>query len=118
MFRRKLLSHIDARHKVYSLAVRWNWQGCLTKYFDRATGTYKYDNWDNVLAGSAEPTKKGQSLLQMHLRNERHIKPKEVKRRTNSRIIYDRKIKRIEDLTKYIKLMKSGPEEFNRDFRK
>lgn len=118
MIGQKLFTCFQARQKVALLTIRWNWQGCLTKYFDRATGTYKYEDWDNILAGSAEPTKRGQSLLQMHLRSERHIKPKEVKRRTNDRVIYERKIKRIEDLTKYIKLMKSGPEEFNRDGRK
>ena len=94
------------------MCVRWNWQGYLTTRFDRATGKYKYDDWDQLIMGSQEPTKAGKSLLQRHLYNEEHIKPKEIKRRTASRIIYDRKIKRIDDLTKYIQFMKDHAYDF------
>jgi hypothetical protein len=93
---------------------RWNWQGFLTKHYDRATGKYKYNDWSEILMGSAEPMKGGRSLLQKHLYNEEHVKPKEVKRRTAARVIYTRQMKRIEDLTKYIKFMKDHPDEFDR----
>jgi hypothetical protein len=92
--------------------IRWNWQGFLTKRFDRASGQYKYDDWERVMLGSQEPTKGGKSLLQRHLNNEEHIKPTEIKRRTTSRVLYDRKIKRIDDLMKYIQFMKDHPDDF------
>jgi hypothetical protein len=95
-----------------AVCVRWNWQGFLTKHYDRATGTYKYDDWDSVVTGSPEPMKGSQSLLQLHLRKERHIKPTEEKRRNAARVTYERKIKRVDDLTKYIKFMQDHPEEF------
>jgi hypothetical protein len=94
------------------LRVRWYWQGFLTKRFDRATGEYKYDDWEKIVMGSQEPTKAGKSLLQRHLNNEEHLKPTEIKRRTAARIIYNRKIKRIDDLTKYIQFMKEHPDDF------
>jgi hypothetical protein len=95
-------------------SIRWNWQGFLTKHYDRATGKYKYDDWDNIMLGAAEPMKGSRSLLDRHLNNEEHIKPKEVKRRTAARVIYERKIKRIDDLTKYIKFMRDHPDDFDR----
>jgi hypothetical protein len=98
--------------------IRWNWQGYLTKYYDRATGKYKYNDWGDILMGSAEPMKGTRSLLQKHLYNEEHVKPKEVKRRTTARVIYNRQIKRIDDLTKYIKFMKDHPDEFDRGRKK
>lgn len=98
--------------------VRWNWQGFLTKHYDRATGKYKYDDWENILLGSSEPMKGSRSLLQTHLYNEEHVKPKEVKRRTAAKVIYNRQIKRVDDLTKYIKFMKDHPDEFDRGRKK
>lgn len=61
-------------------SIRWNWQGFLTKRYDRATGQYKYEDWDKVLYGYQEPNKGGVSLLQRHLENEEHIKPTAIKR--------------------------------------
>ena len=68
--------------------------------------------------GSSEPMKGSISLLEKHLHNEEHVKPKEVKRRTTARVIYNRQIKRIDDLTKYIKFMKDHPDEFDRGKKK
>jgi hypothetical protein len=98
--------------------LRWNWQGYLTKHYDRATGKYKFDDWDNIIMGSSEPMKGSRSLLQKHMFDEEHVKPKEVKRRTAARVIYNRQIKRIDDLTKYIKFMKDPPDEFDRGQKK
>lgn len=113
MLLNKALFKIKPHTAVGVLAtVRWNWQGFLTQRFDRASGQYKFDDWEKLMLGSQEPTKAGKSLLQRHLNNEEHIKPKEIKRRTTSRVLYDRKIKRIEDLTKYIQFMKDHPDDF------
>ena len=107
----KIFLQLQPRRTAQS-SVRWNWQGFLTKRFDRATGEYKYEDWEKVIMGSSEPTKAGKSLLQRHLNNEEHIKPKEIKRRTTARVIYERKTRRIDDLTKYIQFMKDHPDEF------
>lgn len=87
-------------------AMRWNWQAVLTKRYDRATGTYKYDDWEEIMRGASEPNKHGQSLLERHLRNEEHIKRKKVKYMKKDRIKYERTVKRIDDLISYIKFMK------------
>jgi hypothetical protein len=47
----------------------------------------------------------GRSLLMRDQRATRHIKPTERKRRINSKKIYERNIKRVEDLSNYIKFM-------------
>jgi hypothetical protein len=78
----KLLLQLQPRR--IQTSVRWNWQGYLTKRFDRATGQYKYDDWERIIMGSQEPTKGGKSLLQRHLNNEEHIKPTEAKRRVSA----------------------------------
>ena len=93
--------------------VRWNWQGYLSKHFDRTTGKYKFDDWNNILLGSVEPMKGNRSLLATHLYNEEHIKRTEMKRRKAAKAIYDRSMKRIDDLTKYIKFLQDHPDEFD-----
>jgi hypothetical protein len=99
-------------------SMRFNWQGFLTKHYDRATGKYKYDDWDEIMTGSTEPMKGSKSLLERHLNNVEHIKPKEIKRRINERIILDSQTKRIDDLTRYIKFMREHPEDFGRSRKK
>jgi len=91
--------------------IRQNWQVVLGRRFDRATGTYKYQDWDELVFSFREPTKHdGTNYLQRHLNQEEHIKPTELKRRINERKVYRRSVKRLEDLTSYIQFMRDNDE--------
>lgn len=57
--------------------------------------------------GFSEPMKGNrQSLLDLHLSEEEHIKPKEIKRRVNAKKRYDRSVTRLYELTSYIEFTK------------
>jgi len=91
---------------------RWNWQVFLRRRFDRRTGQYKYEDWDDLIMSFQEPSlSSGVSLRQRDWAATEHIKPTERKRRINSRKTYDRDVKRIEDLTNYIKFIQDNKDE-------
>lgn len=97
----------------YNESVRWNWQVVLKRVLDRKTGKYKYEDWDKVMYSIEEPTlaSTGQSLLQHHLKETRHIKPTEVRKRLNEKKAYRRKDQKVEDLMSYIQFMSDNREE-------
>ena len=73
---------------------------------DRQTGKLKYQDWDYLARGIQEPQlPNGKTLLDRHLRATEHIKPTERKRRINNKKLYVRNLKRVDDLTNYIKFM-------------
>ena len=90
--------------------VRWNWQIVLQPVRDPETGQMKYPDWDIVTrtVGFPEPTKHQTSLLNRHLQQEEHVKPTELNRRINSRKVYQRSMKRVEDLKTYIKFIQDN----------
>ena len=86
---------------------RWNWQIYLKQRFDKESGKYKYDDWGKVIMTMREPKlSDGTSLVRRFSRvKKRHIKPTTMNKLINQRKEYRRKIKRIDDLTHYIKFM-------------
>ena len=85
---------------------RWNWQIYLKQRVDKQTGKLKYDDWDRVILTLKEPTlADGTSLVRRDLMRKRHVKPTTKKKLINQRKEYRRQIKRIDDLTNYIRFM-------------
>lgn len=85
---------------------RGNYQIALRRQLDRKTGKMKYQDWDYLVNSIQDPRLlNGTTLLNRHLRATEHIKPTERKRRINSKKIYYRNNKRVDDLTNYIKFM-------------
>lgn len=85
---------------------RWNWQIVLKQRVDKETGKLKYDDWSKVIMTMKEPTLvDGTSLQKRSWARKRHIKPTMMKKLVNQRKEYRRSIKRIDDLTNYIKFM-------------
>jgi len=86
--------------------LRWNWQAVIRRRRDQRTGKPRYEDWGTVVRAFKEPElPDGTSLLERHLSEVEHIKPTELKRRLNAAKIYRRSVKRVDDLTKYIKFM-------------
>jgi len=102
-----LIQQQPAKQHVQQHAVRWNWQAVIRKRFDRRTGKFKYEDWDVVMCTFQEPELlDGTTLLQRHLNQKYHIKPKEVRRRLNEAKVYRRSVRKIDNLTKYIRFIK------------
>lgn len=98
---------------------RWNWQIFLTKRFDRATGTYKYPDWDRLVLTMKEPTLyDGTSLLRRSQLMKFHIKPTTMRKRAKERKVYNRSVKRVEDLMKYVKFTKERDNSGDRTSKK
>lgn len=97
---------------------RWNYQVFLGRQFDRSKGIWRYDDWEYLAGGFKEPEKSGQSLLQLHLRQDEHIKPTERGRRINAAKKYRRSRKHVEDLTAYIQFVYKGGNEGSSDEKK
>jgi hypothetical protein len=118
MLRRALLQLATRRPAVNRcgswtvLPTRAHWQGTIQKRFDRETGTWRYQDWDEVMLSSAEPMKGNRPLLDRYLAQKKHIPPSEQKRRLQDKRIYDRSVKRIRDLTKYIKFAREHRSDF------
>jgi hypothetical protein len=94
-----------------TMPVRWTWQAVVRRRRNPKTGKSEYENWDRIVMGFQEPSLlSGTSLLDRHLNQEEHIKPTEMKRRLNNRKVHDRLVKRVDDLTNYIKFMKDHKE--------
>jgi hypothetical protein len=91
-----------------------HWQAVIRRNkTDPRTGEPTFQDWDEIIDGFQSPTltTTGQSLLERHLRAERHIKPKEVRRQINSAKIYKRSVKRVDDLVSYIQFMQKKKKE-------
>jgi hypothetical protein len=104
-------------HQHYQVANHW--QAVIRRNrTDPKTGQPKFQDWDEIIDGFQSPTlaTTGQSLLERHLRAERHIKPKEVRRQINSAKIYKRSVKRVDDLVSYIQFMRKKSKEDVDDF--
>jgi hypothetical protein len=105
-------------HQYYQVANHW--QAVIRRNkTDPKTGEPKFQDWDEIIDGFQSPTltTTGQSLLERHLRAERHIKPKEVRRQINSAKIYKRSVKRVDDLVSYIQFMqKKKKDQHDDDF--
>jgi hypothetical protein len=104
-------------HQYYQVANHW--QAVIRRNrTDPKTGQPKFQDWDEIIDGFQTPTltTTGQSLLERHLRAERHIKPKEVRRQINSAKIYRRSVKRVDDLVSYIQFMQKKSKEDVDDF--
>ena len=84
----------------------------LYKRYDRQTGTWKYVDWEEIIRGVEEPNKHGQYEVDRHWKASRHIKPNVEKQRKKERKIYNAKIKKIEDLVKYIQFQQDHPDDF------
>ena len=135
--------HVDRNKLLYSNQeqVRYHWQAVITKRLDRTSNTrfkdrnkdpaagslsdnnnnnnvasqYKFDDWAYVARGFQEPTKLGgKSLLQRHLETREHMKPTTQRQRIKSRQVYERSVKRVEDLTSYIQFVKDHKEDFQK----
>lgn len=90
-----------------------HWQAYLYKRYDRATGEWKYVDWEEIIRGVEEPHKNGQWELERHWSQKRHLKPNVVRQRKKDRKEYNVKVKKIEDLVKYIQFMKDHPDDFD-----
>lgn len=117
-----------------TIQIRWHWQAFLTKKIDRTSNTphrsvdstkgesgdnlrsavYKYEDWTNVIRGFHDPMKHNKSLLDRHLNAKVHIKPTEQKRRIKSNQIYQRSVKRVDDLASYIQFVRDHKDDFRR----
>jgi hypothetical protein len=85
---------------------RWNWQIYLKQRQDKETGKLKYDDWNRVIMTMKEPTLvDGTSLQKRSWARKLHVKPTTRQKLINQRKTYRRQIKRIDDLTEYIKFM-------------
>ena len=121
MLRLRLFAHRCCRQHVPTATpsmgtVRWNWVGVRTKYFDKASGTYKYREWDEIIQQCTDPVNgKGENLLHRHTENERHVKRKDVRRMNKDRVEYERKVRQIDELTNYIKFVRDHREDFAED---
>lgn len=108
---------LPALHQHFQVANHW--QAVIRRNrTDPKTGQPKFQDWDEIIDGFQTPTltTTGQSLLERHLRAERHIKPKEVRRQINSAKIYKRSAKRVDDLVSYIQFMQKKSKEDVDDF--
>lgn len=114
--------------------IRSHWQAFLTKKLDRTSNTtqrsvdnttaesvdnirsavYKYEDWINVIRGFHDPMKHNKSLLERHLNTKVHVKPTEQKRRIKSNQIYQRSVKRVDDLASYIQFVRDHKEDFRK----
>jgi hypothetical protein len=113
--------------------VRSHWQAFLTKRIDRTSNTsqrssidkdnkginsgsvvYKYEDWLNVIRGFHDPMKHNKSLLDLHLRSKVHIKPTAQKRQVKANQIYQRSVKRVDDLASYIQFVRDHKDEFRK----
>ena len=54
------------------------------------------------------------TILEMKQRQLRHIVPTEVRRRKKAKKVYDRTVKKVQELTKYIQFAKDHPNEFKK----
>jgi hypothetical protein len=81
---------------------RFAWQAVLTKYRDPTTGEFKYRDWDEIMAGAMDPMKGDVTLLERYQEADRHTKRTTLKKQLKMRIHYDRKMKQIDDLIRYV----------------
>jgi hypothetical protein len=81
---------------------RFAWQAVLTKVRDPATGEFKYRDWDEIMAGARDPMKGDQSLLERYQTADRHTKRTTLKKQLRARIHYERKMKQVDDLIRYV----------------
>jgi hypothetical protein len=82
---------------------RFAWQAVLTKVRDPATGEFKYRDWDEIMAGARDPMKGDQSLLDRYQAADRHTKRTTLKKQLKARIHYERKMKQVDDLIRYVR---------------
>jgi len=106
-YARSILSGVP-KNALQRPLLRQNWQIVLQKEKQK-NGEYKYPDWEEVASDIPEPMKNSRlSLLDRHLRNTEHIKPTEMKRRINSKKEYERSLKKLNDLTKYIHFIRDS----------
>jgi hypothetical protein len=87
---------------------RWNYQYFLGKYYDPATGKWKYEDWSPAIRAFKEPTVGGNRipLVALDWINKEHVKPTVYNKMLKSEKVYNRKMKQIADLAHYIKFRK------------
>jgi len=89
-----------------------HWMAYLQQRVDRKTGEKKYVEWSEIIRGVEEPMKNGKHEVDRHLGQKRHIKRNVLKQDKKDKVIYNRKVKKVEDLLKYIQFMKDRPDDF------
>ena len=72
----------------------------------RESGKLKYDDWDRIIMTMKEPRLvDGTSLQKRSWARKEHVKPTMRNKFISQRKVYRRQIKRIDDLTNYIRFM-------------
>lgn len=85
----------------------------MSQYYDKASGTYKNRDWDEIMLGCVDPRNgKGELLLDRYQNNPRHVKRKDIRRFKKERVEYERKVRQIEELTNYIQFVRDHKDEF------